>query len=264
MNKKFWKINFIICLIAISCCWYLFYEDRLRIKSRDFAVNQISSVDSINLNNATIVSNASNMEASSVLFTHSRFQHKNVISTIFWVGEGQTEDNGFIQNESSAWDDQWMKHFGGVDDPKNRQGYYTAEFSPKENPFYVALPYNDFEDGFKKIKSKLIPWAGDEERSKGKSLCKNRWLKIMKSGKMAYAQWEDVGPFLSDDFDYVFGEASPRNTFKSRAGIDVSPAVATYLGLSDVDVVDWRFVDAAEVPNGPWLEVVTTSQINWE
>jgi hypothetical protein len=190
--------------------------------------------------------------------------HENIVSTIFWVGEGRTEDNGYIQNESSAWDDQWMAHYGGIDDPDNRNGYYPAEFIPKENPFYFALPYNDFRVGIRKFKSRLIPWAGEKEWDSSESMCKNRWVQISKGGKTAYAQWEDVGPFLSDDFDYVFGESAPRNMFKSGAGIDVSPAVATYLGLQDVDVVNWRFVDAAEVPNGPWLEIITTSQIYWE
>ena len=32
------------------------------------------------------------------------------------------------------------------------------------------------------------------------------------------------------------------------AGIDVSPAVRDYLGLRPLDVVDWRFVEQAEVP----------------
>ena len=36
------------------------------------------------------------------------------------------------------------------------------------------------------------------------------------------------------------------------AGLDVSPAVRDYLGMNDTDVTDWKFVDFAEVPNGPW------------
>ena len=190
--------------------------------------------------------------------------HANIVSTIFWVGEERSADNGFIQNESSAWDNQWMSHYGGVDDPANRQGYYPAEFIPKENPFYYALPYNDFRAGIRKFNSGSIPWAGEEAWGNKDSMCKNHWVQITKAGKTAYAQWEDVGPFLNNDFNYVFGMNNPRNVFNSRAGIDVSPAVATYLELQDVDIVSWQFVDASEVPYGPWREIVTTSQIYWE
>ena len=34
---------------------------------------------------------------------------------------------------------------------------------------------------------------------------KNRWIRIVKNEKIAYAQWEDVGPFNTDDKDYAFG-----------------------------------------------------------
>ena len=36
------------------------------------------------------------------------------------------------------------------------------------------------------------------------------------------------------------------------AGIDVSPALRDYLGLRSLDLVDWRFVEQAEVPTLPW------------
>jgi hypothetical protein len=35
--------------------------------------------------------------------------------------------------------------------------------------------------------------------------------------------------------------------------LDVSPAVRDYLGLANKDVCDWKFVEFAEVPSGPWL-----------
>jgi hypothetical protein len=42
-----------------------------------------------------------------------------------------------------------------------------------------------------------------------------------------------VGPFEVDDFDYVFGATpNPRNTFDVKAGLDVSPAVWHYLGMT--------------------------------
>jgi hypothetical protein len=190
--------------------------------------------------------------------------HAGVVSTIFWIGEEAGEDNGFIPNDDSAWDDQWVEHYGGVDDPARRSGFFPADFTPMENPFYCALPFNDFKNGKRKRWAcKLIPWAGTKEWAEDESLCKNRWVMIVKDGNAAYAQWEDVGPFLENDRLYVFGSRRPGNKRKGGSGIDVSPAVAAYLGLSDLDTVDWRFVDAGEVPDGPWKLVVTESRIFW-
>ena len=47
-------------------------------------------------------------------------------------------------------------------------------------------------------------------------------------------------------------------------GLDVSPAVRDYLGLSGMNRTVWQFVDASKVPDGPWKQVVTTSQISWQ
>lgn len=79
---------------------------------------------------------------------------------------------------------------------------------------------------------------------------------------MAYAQWEDVGPFEVDDADYVFGNSRPKNKINNNAGLDVSPAVRDYLGLEDIDIIDWQFVDFKDVPKGAWKEIITNSQIS--
>jgi hypothetical protein len=181
--------------------------------------------------------------------------HKNIITTLFWVGEVGAEDNGHISNVPSAWNDNWSGHFGGVDDPNDRDGFFPKAFTPKENPFYFALPYNDFTSFYKRKESaKNIPWFDESKR--GVSICKNRWIKITKDGVSAYAQWEDVGPFGEDDFDYVFGTAKPKNSKKSKAGLDISPSVRDYLGLKDVDRTDWEFVEFSQVPEGPWKQIV--------
>ena len=99
-----------------------------------------------------------------------------------------------------------MAHYGGVDDPVKRNGYYPFDFTPKEDPFYFTLPYNDFENGKRKedIYS-IIYWAGEKTWGRYESMYKNRWIRIVKNEKIAYAQWKDVGPFNTDDKDYVFG-----------------------------------------------------------
>lgn len=193
------------------------------------------------------------------------FLHQNITTTIFWIGEGASSENGYIANDTSAWDENWMNHFGGKDDPKNRHGYFPVAFTPQENPFYFALPYNDFENGKRRSDAQtLIPWAKEKNWLPLESMCKNRWIKIIKNGKVAYAQWEDVGPFSEYDPAYVFGNSTPRNQKNNQAGLDVSPAVRDYLGLSDVDKCDWQFVDPQEVPEGPWKQIITFSQIYWK
>lgn len=180
--------------------------------------------------------------------------HRNVSTTIFWVGEPADSDNGDIANAASAWDDNWERHFGGFDDPAHRKGYRPAAFKPNENPFYVALPYNDY-DG-----------AGRKKRDAAKRCpdgCKNRWVRIGHKGKVAYAQWEDVGPFGENDVAYVFGRSRPKSSINRHAGLDVSPAVRDYLRLRDVDRTSWQFVSRAAVPRGPWTRLVTTRGVSW-
>jgi hypothetical protein len=192
--------------------------------------------------------------------------HKNITTTFFWAGEEAGKDNKNISNLPSAWDEQWVKHFGGVDDPDKRSGFFPVKFVPKENPFYFALPYNDFDNNGNRKKEvfSLIPWAGQKKWTDNESVCKNRWIKIMKGGKAAYAQWQDVGPFKEDDHGYVFGTAAPKSKTNNNAGLDISPAVKDYLGLSDIDKTDWQFVDPADVPGGPWKKIVTTSLCYWK
>jgi hypothetical protein len=194
------------------------------------------------------------------------FLHTNIHATLFWVGEKGDDDNKDIPNSRSAWDDDWKKHYGGFDDPEERGANYgPKDFSPQENPFYIALPYNDFdEDGERKEEAeKIVPWAQAKQWGEQESMLKNRWVKIEKNGKVAYAQWEDVGPFREDDGDYVFGKSEPASKTNKHAGIDLSPAVNAYLELKDVDTVSWQFVDEKDVPSGPWKKVITRSQINW-
>jgi hypothetical protein len=48
---------------------------------------------------------------------------------------------------------RWEGHFGGVDDPDRRDGYFLEGFVPKENPFYFALPYTDYDEHGRKKSS---------------------------------------------------------------------------------------------------------------
>lgn len=184
--------------------------------------------------------------------------HTRIKATLFWVGEKATQDNDYIPNHASAWDSQWLDHFGGIDNPYNRNGYLPKNFTPKENPFYVALPYNDLE-GNGQRKNKPLPWI-NPQLSEGQSQLKNRWVKVIYKKEVCYAQWEDVGPFENDDYDYVFNAQVPK---EDRAGLDLSPAARHCLKMATNDLVNWQFVDGADVPEGPWREIITTSLTNW-
>jgi hypothetical protein len=71
---------------------------------------------------------------------------KVTMTTLFWVGEPSNEENAFIPNDQSYWDKDWQDNYGGVDDPERRNRHWPAGFTPKQNPFYVALPYGEFTE----------------------------------------------------------------------------------------------------------------------
>jgi len=157
-----------------------------------------------------------------------------------------------------------VEGFGGIDDPDNRNGYYPAGFTPDENPFYYALPYNDYDEGVRKADvNQVIYWANDKSWEIWESMCKNQWIKVIFGTRECYAQWQDTGPYIDDDSDYVFGTADPANIIGNSSGLDLSPAAGDYLGHDGIEVVSWQFVDSTEVPSGPWSDIVTNQQIDW-
>ena len=181
---------------------------------------------------------------------------RDIVTTTFWIGEKPGKNNP-VPNRASAWDKHWAAHYGGTDTPdrKERTDFRPAAFVPGQNPFYVALPYNDVQmNGHKPEAEKIVPWFKDEYRGPGQSVCKGRWVAIRFKDRTVYAQWEDAGPFRTDHSAYVFGNERPRKNLNKGAGLDVSPAVRDCLGMDDTDVTDWKFVEFDEVPHGPWAK----------
>lgn len=179
---------------------------------------------------------------------------ENIVTTTFWIGETAAKNNP-VPNDKSSWDVNWAKNYGGTDAPEKgaRSGFLPANFTPGQNPFYVALPYNDVQKGGHKPEAqKVIPWFKREFKGDGRSVLKGRWIAIRYKDRVAYAQWEDCGPFRTDHFNYVFGNERPKPNLNKGAGLDVSPAVRDYLGMASTDVTDWKFVEFEEVPRGPW------------
>ena len=179
----------------------------------------------------------------------------NIVTTVFWIGERPGGHN-LVPNRTSAWDKEWTKAYGGFDDPDpaHRRNCIPVKFTPRQNPFYCALPYNDkAHTGHRPEASRVVPWFNEAYQGPAFSTCKDRWVAIRKGERIAYAQWEDAGPFRTDHWQYVFGNDRPKPNLNQGAGLDVSPAVRDYLGLKATDVTDWRFVEFSEVPHGPWV-----------
>jgi hypothetical protein len=156
-----------------------------------------------------------------------------ITATAFCVGESPIPNHP--GNFASAWDSNWNAN------------------SKRQNPFYFALPYNDVAGGHTKPEAKsIIPWFRQAFVRDGQSVLKDRWIAIRKGDRVCYAQWEDVGPFQVDHWQYVFGNEMPRPNVNHNAGIDLSPAVRDYLEMSGMDQCDWKFVEGSEIPQGPW------------
>jgi hypothetical protein len=183
----------------------------------------------------------------------------SIVATVFWVGEQATVNNP-VHNFSSSWDKFWWRTYGGYDNPnaEGRRrlpegGTIPATFVPQQNPFYVALPYNDVSGGRHKPEARrVIPWFNSVIEEDGKSVCRDRWVVLRKGTRVCYAQWSDCGPFRTDHWQYVFGNERPTPNLNRGAGIDVSPAVRDYLGMGNMDVVDWKFVEFSDITPGPW------------
>ena len=236
--------------------------------------------------------------------------HTGIVSTTFWVGEIFNASAADGSQVCSTYDSQWAKRWSGKDngttagagtdcagapmggcdgkpsgagnsfqcatEPRTAQnGYFPTDPSvtPKENPFYLDLPFDDVNNSAAYAsRGSTVPWAGDagyvgNAANQGFSYMKNRWVKLSRNGSVCYGQVQDAGPGQYDDQAYVFGanDARPSSKDFGGAGMDVSPALTGCLGFSDVDGitggVNWSFVENTDVPAGPWTRVVTTSQI---
>jgi len=210
--------------------------------------------------------------------------HTDIVATTFWVGEVFDPDASDGSQRISAYDSDWLGSYGGCDgivdgtDCRTEArtadaGYFPTAMTPRENPFYLDLPFDDVNDdqGFA-TRGSVIPWAKEPAYSSAvddpsQSLMKNRWVVLRKDGHVCYGQIEDAGPGEYRDAAYVFGsdDRHPANTRYNGAGLDVSPALNGCLGFSDLngedDRVDWAFVDDADVPAGPWTRIVTDSPV---
>ena len=224
-----------------------------------------SSVVPLGATAPALFSNANRSPALLDNFTFTNFPKRyknvypwrsNIITTIFWIGEGSTPISS-TTNVASAWDLDWRDSNSGSDSPYDRNGYASGNHASTVNPFYVALPFNDL--AFPDKAREWLPrgWYRHPRDGKEVSACQDRWVAIKNAeGIVCFAQWEDVGPLGYDDAEYVFGSERPTGLGENHAGLDVSPAVAQYLDISDRHrTTSWRFVDDEDVRPGPWLKL---------
>jgi hypothetical protein len=205
--------------------------------------------------------------------------HTNIVATTFWVGEIFDPDAEDGSQMLSTYDENWYRSYGGCDgrvvggDCRTERrtaanDYFPSAITPRENPFYLDLPYDDLNDRIGRARrSKVIPWIRArpwiQKARRGESVMKNRWVKITRKGRACYGQIQDAGPGTYHDAKYVFGRGNhrPANKRYNNAGMDVSPALNGCLRFSELDGQDdrvsWRFVDAVDVPPGPWTRIVT-------
>ena len=69
---------------------------------------------------------------------------RNVVATVFWVGELPTEHNP-TPNTCSAWDANWQENFGGCDDPAQRDGYLPPFFANTLKHVFQPPPCGNLE-----------------------------------------------------------------------------------------------------------------------
>lgn len=243
----------VICITLSGMAEATRLDERLAIVHNRFLENRRDAIPSLSDPFGVPAAARVVIEAPHSSFRSAFPWKRNVVATVFWVGELPTENNP-TPNTKSAWDENWQANFGGYDQPDQRKGYRPATFSPMLNPFYIALPYNDVQKGgtHRAEAYQVIPWFWEAYRGDGISVCKDRWVEIHHSGKVCYAQWEDVGPFEVDHWQYVFGNESPRPNRNQSAGIDLSPAVRDFLQLRSGGNVEWRFANDRDIPPGPW------------
>lgn len=237
--------------------------------------------------------------------------HTGIVSTTFWVGEVFNATAADGSQVCSTYDSQWALHWSGKNNGavaasgtdcdgaplggcdgrpagagagftcaterrSAANGWYPTSpaVTPKENPFYLDLPFDDLNNSAAyRARATVVPWANDpgyqgHATDQGFSYMKNRWVKLSRNGATCYGQVEDAGPGKYNDQKYVFGatNARPASHQFGGAGMDVSPALTGCLGFADIDGitggVTWSWVDASAVPVGAWTRIVTVSQVD--
>src|SRR5947199_10431959 len=98
------------------------------------------SIPSIGMLAAMITGCLNTAHSPSVAAEHYPWK-KNIVTTVFWIGERPSRNNP-VPNRASSWDKHWSRSYGGFDDPNpaHRSNYIPVKFAPRQNPIYCSLP----------------------------------------------------------------------------------------------------------------------------
>ena len=127
--------------------------------------------------------------------------------------------------------------------------------SPRKTPFTWRSLIMTFPEGsIRRRASRVIPWFRREYAGKGQSVCKGRWVQIVYNKRSCFAQWEDCGPFTTEDWPYVFGDKASPSIPRTKGRALTSPLpYATIWALREEQPLStgalWNFY---RIPRGPW------------
>ena len=146
-----------------------------------------------------------------------------------------------------------MKHFGGVDSPSTER-LFSGGLHAQAKSVLCGSAFRRGGPGWQPQGGrKKDPGFGESREP----LTRNRWVEIRYKDKSCYAQWQDVGPMGEDDFDGCSGTPRSPRTGRAQGRPRYFAAAAQYLGVEGSARTEWRFVDEAQVPGGPWKTIVT-------
>src|SRR5260370_22458809 len=68
---------------------------------------------------------------------------RNIVTTVFWIGE-QPSRNNPVPNRRSSWDKDWTRNYGGFyhPNPSHPNEYISAKITTPQKPPYSALPFH--------------------------------------------------------------------------------------------------------------------------
>ncbi|MGM0606822.1 MAG: hypothetical protein ACQESP_00255 [Candidatus Muiribacteriota bacterium] len=195
-----------------------------------------------------------------------------------------------IEDEETNWVSGWHNEIRCTSF-KIEGGSAWGETKETVNPFFAALPFNNrtYKIYHEKGYETAFPFSPATLRQE----VKNQWIEIYYGGKTVFVQWQDVGPWFVEDYEYVFdtsaairpraesfiGEKVDRfGTYSQQgfvepgisksicngAGIDISPEAMEYLTGEKMNHVKvrWRFALAEEALLSDPLKLRWAKKIN--
>src|SRR2546429_6369437 len=93
---------------------------------------------------AAIVAGCLNTEHSASATGERYPWKKNIVTTVFWIGE-RPSGNNLVPNRRSSWDKNWTRNYGGFYEPQppHRGKYMPGKIFPPRKTLFFALPFKN-------------------------------------------------------------------------------------------------------------------------